>query len=184
MCRSHFHSRFKPALRASATAAALKAPVVRRHQVRLPLRTLRVLREGKPQLGSRSSGAPGRRQQGPRRPSDREATDLPHTDWTPTDPSHADRTGAREGARLPCDPPNGGSGRSVEEGGFREGRHHGDGRQGRRHRHPELNRHPALRNWRPNSRPGVGRSHGCRSLPDDKFDLTKQGLAKPRRQTR
>ena len=127
MCRSHFHSRFKPALRASATAAALKAPDVRRHQVRLPLRTLRVLREGKPQLGSRSSGALGRRQQGPRRPSDREATDLPHTDWTPTDLSHADRTGAREGARLPCDPPNGGSSRSVEEGGFREGRHHGDG---------------------------------------------------------
>ena len=56
---AHLRSRIKPALQASATAAALKAPDACRHQVRLPLRTLRVLREGKPQLGNRSSGVLG-----------------------------------------------------------------------------------------------------------------------------
>ena len=62
---THLRSRLKPAFQASATAAAFKAPDICRPQVRLPLRTLRVRREGKPQFWDskmtsiRSSGVRG-----------------------------------------------------------------------------------------------------------------------------
>ena len=73
---AHLRSRLKPALQASATAAAFKAPDVCRLQVRLPLQTLRVLREGKPQfwVSRTTSSWPSLQLR------DRKATDLLNSD--------------------------------------------------------------------------------------------------------